>query len=120
MACGAGPADTVAFVLLRHASAVGKDAWAGDDRDRPLDKGGVDASELLARLLSCFGPRRVISSPAERCVATVRPYAALTGADLQIATVLSSHQTAPEPQPRSAPLPALSPPLPPPPPPPPR
>ena len=93
----AGPADTVPFVLLRHAAAVGKDAWPGDDRDRPLDKGGVDESERLARLLACFGPRRVISSPAERCVATVRPYAALTGADLEIETALSSEQAGAEP-----------------------
>jgi 8-oxo-dGTP diphosphatase len=93
----AGPADTVPFVLLRHASALGKDTWAGDDRDRPLDKGGVDESERLARLLSCFGPRRVISSPAERCVATVRPYAALAGADLEIETALSPEQAGAEP-----------------------
>ncbi len=69
----AGPADTVPFVLLRHASAVGRDTWPGEDRDRPLDGSGADESERLAGLLSCFGSARVISSPAERCVATVRP-----------------------------------------------
>jgi 8-oxo-(d)GTP phosphatase len=93
----AGPADTVPFVLLRHASAVGRDAWPGADVDRPLDARGVAESEDLARLLSCFGRARVISSPAERCVATVRPYATQGGADLEIETVLSADKAGDEP-----------------------
>jgi len=39
----------------------------------------------------------VISSPAERCVATVRPYAMLTGANLEIETVLGAEQADDEP-----------------------
>ena len=34
---------------------------------------------MLARLLGCYARRRVISSPARRCVATVEPYAAMAG-----------------------------------------
>src|SRR5258707_2837594 len=96
-AFAAGPADTVPFVLLRHASAVGRDAWPGEDWDRPLDPRGADESERLAALLSCFGSSRVISSPAERCVATVRPYATLIGADLEIETVLAAERAGDEP-----------------------
>jgi len=80
----AGPADTVPLTFLRHASAGARDAWAGDDLHRPLDAQGSAESELLSQLLSCFGPARVISSAAERCVATVRPYAAATGARVEI------------------------------------
>jgi 8-oxo-(d)GTP phosphatase len=80
----AGPADTVPLTFLRHASAGARDDWAGDDLHRPLDAEGEAESELLARLLSCFGPARVICSAAERCVATVRPYAAATGATVEI------------------------------------
>jgi 8-oxo-(d)GTP phosphatase len=80
----AGPADTVALTFLRHASAGTKAAWPGDDLDRPLDAEGAAESDLLARLLACFGPGRVVTSAAERCVATVRPYAALTGAKLEL------------------------------------
>jgi 8-oxo-(d)GTP phosphatase len=79
-----GPADTVPFTFLRHASAGSKDDWTGDDLDRPLDAEGAADATRVARLLSCFGSRRVISSAAERCVATVRPYAALTGVPLTI------------------------------------
>jgi 8-oxo-(d)GTP phosphatase len=80
----AGPPSTTAFVLLRHASAGSKRAWPGDDMARPLDARGAADAERLAQLLSCFGPCRVITSGAERCVATVRPYAALTGASIEI------------------------------------
>ena len=86
----AAPADTVPFVLLRHASAGGKDTWKGDDLDRPLDAEGAAESDLLARLLACYGTCRLISSAAERCVATVRPYAALTGAKLEVEPALTA------------------------------
>ncbi len=75
----AGPVDTVPLVFLRHAAAGYKGSWPGDDLDRPLDARGAADADRLAGLLSCFALRRVISSAAERCVATVRPYAALTG-----------------------------------------
>jgi 8-oxo-(d)GTP phosphatase len=75
-----GPADTVPLVFLRHAAAGHKGSWPGDDLDRPLDARGAAEADRLAALLTCFAPRRVISSAAERCVATVRPYAALAGA----------------------------------------
>jgi 8-oxo-dGTP diphosphatase len=34
--------------------------------------------------MRCFGTGRVVSSPAERCLATVRPYAALAGTEVEI------------------------------------
>jgi 8-oxo-(d)GTP phosphatase len=80
----AGPAVTVPLTFLRHASAGTRPDWAGDDLYRPLDAEGAAESELLSRLLSCFGTARVISSAAERCVATVRPYAIATGATVEI------------------------------------
>jgi 8-oxo-(d)GTP phosphatase len=85
----AGPVDTLPLMLLRHASAGAKEAWPGDDLDRPLDAGGAAVSDELALLLSCYGSGRVITSAAERCVATVRPYAAMTGAKLEIAPALA-------------------------------
>src|SRR5206468_2558390 len=76
----AAPAATRAIILVRHASARNKKAWqnAGhpDDLSRPLTPLGHVQAKLLGQILSCFGPARVISSPAERCLATVEPYAA--------------------------------------------
>jgi len=79
----AAPATTTPVILVRHSSARNKKAWhnAGhpDDLTRPLTPLGQDQAKLLAQILSCFGPARVISSTAERCLATIEPYAKLTG-----------------------------------------
>jgi 8-oxo-(d)GTP phosphatase len=79
-----GPALTVPMILLRHASAGSRSGWGGADLARPLDARGAADADGLARLLRCFGADRVISSAAERCVATVRPFAALNGAKIEI------------------------------------
>jgi 8-oxo-(d)GTP phosphatase len=91
----AGPMRTVPLILLRHASAGRKSDWHKGDQSRPLDARGANDAEELADLLSCFGSAgatgvtgvtgvtRVISSPAERCLATVRPYAALAGLEIE-------------------------------------
>jgi len=74
-----GPRRTVPLILVRHASAGSKSDWHKSDTSRPLDSRGRIDARTLADLLRCFGVSRVVSSPAERCVATVRPYAAATG-----------------------------------------
>ncbi len=84
----AGPRRTSPMILLRHASAGSKSAWNSDDAFRPLDSGGKKDAKLLAALLKCFGDCRVLSSPAERCVATVRPYAACAGTTVEIEAAL--------------------------------
>jgi 8-oxo-(d)GTP phosphatase len=80
----AGPSRTSPLILLRHASAGTKSEWGGADEDRPLDSQGTQQALLLGRLIACFGPARVISSPAERCLASVRPYADSTGASIEM------------------------------------
>ncbi len=84
----AGPRRTSPMILVRHASAGSKSAWHSDDASRPLDGAGKNDAKLLAALLTCFGECRVLSSPAERCVATVRPYAALAGTTVEIDAAL--------------------------------
>jgi 8-oxo-dGTP diphosphatase len=80
----AGPWRTTPLILLRHASAGTKSGWKGDDSARPLDAGGERDARALASLLRCFGRSHVVSAPAERCVATVRPYAAtVDGVDVE-------------------------------------
>ena len=86
------PAATTPIILVRHASARNKKAWqnAGhpDDLARPLTPLGHVQAKLLGQILSCFGPARVISSPAERCLATVEPYAAVIGGVVEPAQAL--------------------------------
>ena len=80
----AGPPVTVPLILLRHAGAGRRQDWPGQDLDRPLDVGGATDADRLAPLLAAFGRCAVVSSAAERCVATVRPYAALTGTAIEV------------------------------------
>src|ERR1700722_8479914 len=80
---GAAPRPTVPLILVRHAAAGSKSEWRGDDELRPLDSRGKQQAKLLAELLRCFGAGRGLSSPAERCLATVRPYAAAVGAEVE-------------------------------------
>jgi 8-oxo-(d)GTP phosphatase len=61
--------------LVRHAKAGDREAWAEDDRLRPLSRKGRAQAEALVGLLADEPVDRVLSSPAVRCVQTVRPLA---------------------------------------------
>jgi 8-oxo-(d)GTP phosphatase len=75
----AGPSRTTPLIFLRHASAGSRPDWPGEDISRPLDALGIKQAQDLTVLLRCFGVLRVVSSPTERCVSTVRPYATAAG-----------------------------------------
>ena len=90
------PAQTVPIILLRHAKAVAKSHWKRSDDHRPLDDAGRADAKALAELLACFGPRaRLITSPAARCVETLRPLAELSGAELREEPSLYIHPSLP-------------------------
>ncbi len=83
-----GPAAASPLILLRHAEAGPKPDRTGPDPRaadlaRPLDARGLAEADLLATLLASYGRCRVISSAAERCAATVRPYAAAVGVPVE-------------------------------------
>lgn len=61
--------------LVRHAKAGDRDAWVEDDALRPLTRRGRAQAEGLVRLFAELRVDRVVSSPAVRCVQTVRPLA---------------------------------------------
>jgi 8-oxo-(d)GTP phosphatase len=88
----AGPAETVPLILLRHASAGTKSDWPGDDELRPLDAEGSKEAETLVGLLRCFGAIRVVSSPTERCLATIRPYARDVGTAIETEPALLPYE----------------------------
>jgi 8-oxo-dGTP pyrophosphatase MutT (NUDIX family)/phosphohistidine phosphatase SixA len=75
------PAGTP-FVVLRHANAMKRVDWPGDDVDRPLDASGEQQALGLVLRLSAYGIQRVHSSAARRCSDTVRPYSLEIGAPL--------------------------------------
>ena len=73
--------------LVRHGDAVSRRVWDGPELLRPLTGAGEDqARALAARLCPRPGgaspPVRVVSSPASRCLGTVRPTAVAAGLTL--------------------------------------
>jgi 8-oxo-dGTP diphosphatase len=80
----------VPLILLRHASAGQKGNWPADDELRPLDEKGELDALALAELLACFAPSaRILSSPALRCIESVRPYAAAFGGTVEAEAALA-------------------------------
>jgi broad specificity phosphatase PhoE len=85
------------LLLVRHADAGDRAAWSADDVTRPLSRRGQHQAQALVGMLSPLlavpappaAPRpdvgtsvSVHSSPAQRCLATVRPLAANLGTDV--------------------------------------
>jgi broad specificity phosphatase PhoE len=69
--------------LIRHAKAGDRGAWQGPDELRPLTKGGARQADGLAERLGGEPIARVISSPAVRCLDTVRPLAERLGVEVE-------------------------------------
>lgn len=70
-----GAAETFSVILLRHAKAVPRSPAFAEDRRRPLSDLGEDQAEMLIPMLEAFGPARLHSSSAERCMRTLAPLA---------------------------------------------
>lgn len=71
--------DTWTVAIVRHGRAKKRSAWKGGEASRPLTDVGQQQARLLVQMLSAYGISHVTSSPWERCLATVRPYAAAAG-----------------------------------------
>jgi 8-oxo-(d)GTP phosphatase len=76
----ADPAPTQTLILLRHAHALARDDWSAPDSKRPLSAEGVAEAAMLTSMLASYGIELVVTSDAERCLRTVRPYVEETGA----------------------------------------
>jgi 8-oxo-(d)GTP phosphatase len=71
------------LLVIRHAWAGEASEWDGDDRLRPLDERGRQQAAALADALAELEVRRVLSSPATRCVQTVEPLAHVRGLSVE-------------------------------------
>ncbi len=70
--------------LVRHAKAGSRAMWTARDDDRPLSGKGQRQAERLLDQLRLAYVRRVISSRAHRCVATVVPIAQALGVSVEL------------------------------------
>jgi phosphohistidine phosphatase SixA len=57
--------------IVRHAVAVPRRDWSGDDDDRPLTKHGSAQADILSNWSRRLGVEYISSSPTLRCVDTV-------------------------------------------------
>ncbi len=64
--------------LLRHAKAVDREKWHGEDIERPLTPKGLKQAQGVAEALASASIKAILSSPALRCRDTVAPLARKT------------------------------------------
>ena len=63
------------ILLVRHAVAVSRRSWGGDEGQRPLTPRGRRQAGSLVEMLRSVPIDRVVVSPTSRCTATVAPLA---------------------------------------------
>jgi len=80
---------TFPVIALRHAKARPREEWDGPDAARPLAPRGRRQANAIVGPLLAFGVRRIVSSPAERCVRTVTPLAHALGVRVQTTPQIS-------------------------------
>jgi 8-oxo-(d)GTP phosphatase len=81
-------AQTGNLYLIRHTTAGERSRWKGRDEDRSLTKKGWREADAIAGYLAGAGIERILSSPYERCVQSVKPLAKLIKARVEISPLL--------------------------------
>jgi 8-oxo-(d)GTP phosphatase len=87
---------TRALVVLRHGAARSRSAWRGDDVERPLLRSGLEQAARVVPMLAAYDVTRVVSSPALRCLQTVRPYVETTGWEIDTKRKLTEERATSE------------------------
>jgi len=65
--------NTTPIVLLRHAKALKREEWEGDDGDRPLDNKGQRQAKRMLSIYQNYGITEIHTSDAQRCIETIEP-----------------------------------------------
>jgi 8-oxo-dGTP pyrophosphatase MutT (NUDIX family)/phosphohistidine phosphatase SixA len=86
---GEGVLRTFPIIALRHAKAIDRDDWDEEDAARPLSSRGKKQAASIVGPLQAFGARKIISSPAVRCVKTVVPLSAALGRKITTTDLIS-------------------------------
>ena len=82
-------AQTGTLHLLRHVAAGDRTKWKGNDRERPITKKGRRQADAIAKSLKKSGIERIVSSPYERCIQSVKPLAKAIGAKIEVEEALA-------------------------------
>jgi 8-oxo-(d)GTP phosphatase len=77
--------------LLRHAKALAREEWQGDDEDRPLDILGQDQARRMLSIYQVYDLKEIHTSDAVRCYDTVIQMARSLNLEPKISTHLSEY-----------------------------
>lgn len=86
------------LIVVRHGKAFPRAKWHETEQVRPLLALGTRQSLALTGLLDAWAPKRLVSSPWKRCVATLKPYAASVGKNIKTIKWLSEKDNANKPE----------------------
>ncbi len=86
------------LIVLRHAEAVKRTDWSGEDALRPLDDDGRKQAVEIADMLHAFDVRSVYSSDSLRCVQTLQPYSDLEDIPIHTESLFSEEGFAEDPK----------------------
>ncbi|MDN5821260.1 MAG: NUDIX hydrolase, partial [Brachybacterium sp.] len=81
--------ETAPIIIQRHGAALSRKKWRKDEASRPLNSKGKMQARALPSLLDAFDPASVLSSPWERCRATVEPLATIEGLKIRTKEALT-------------------------------
>ncbi|MFT4219064.1 MAG: NUDIX domain-containing protein [Microbacterium sp.] len=87
-----GVLHTFPVIVLRHAKALAREEWDGPEQKRPLSARGRKQAKAIVGPLRAFGARKIVSSPATRCVKTVAPLAAALERKLATTKLISQER----------------------------
>lgn len=81
--------DSKPLILLRHAQALNRNDWGGEDCDRPLDSLGERQAKRLLSNFAPYGLEEIHSSSAVRCYESITPMARALSVDFFFTDSLS-------------------------------
>jgi len=85
------PFDSYPLIMLRHAKALERTEWQGDDEDRPLDLLGQQQAKRMHAIYQVYAIDEVHTSDAVRCFDTVAGLCRVLGIDPVVKGALSEY-----------------------------
>jgi 8-oxo-dGTP diphosphatase len=85
------PYQSTPLVLLRHAKALAREEWQGEDEDRPLEVRGQNQARRMLMNYLPFGIKEIHTSDAVRCYDTVTAMGRALGIEPLVAKDVSEY-----------------------------
>jgi len=85
------PFDSYPLIMLRHAKALAREEWQGEDEDRPLQQLGQQQARRALSIYQVYGLTQIHTSDAVRCHDTVEQMAKALEIPLTITNKVSEY-----------------------------